>query len=81
MAESFTLTIDYNGKELLFPAELRVTGYTHKIAVTIENTEILFEPDEEGKYRALLSESDMRKNTIPIELLQQITAELDSSLK
>jgi hypothetical protein len=36
---------------------LRVYGYTHKIAVMVEGTEIIYEPDEEGKYRAFIPEN------------------------
>ncbi len=81
MADSFTLKINYRGEELIFPGELRITGYTHKIAIVVENTEILFEPDEEGNYRALLSDSDMRNKSFGIELLQLIATELESTLK
>lgn|SRR5258706_3724631 len=44
MAESFTLVVNYKGKEYQLNSELRVFGYTHKIAINIEGEEILFEP-------------------------------------
>ena len=48
MAESFTLVVNYEGKEYQLDSELRVFGYTHKIAVNLVGGEILFEPDEES---------------------------------
>lgn len=81
MAESFTLTIFYKGVEQSYDAELRLMGYTHKIAVNIEGTEILFEPDEEQNYRALLSEADMHKKKFDTELIGLIAAELEANLK
>ena len=56
MAESFTLVVNYKGKEYQVESEFRVFGYTHKIAINLEGDEILFEPDEECKYRAVIPE-------------------------
>jgi hypothetical protein len=81
MAEAFTLTILYKGEQKIFDAELRVMGYTHKIAVNINGTDLLFEPDEERNYRAVLSEPDINKKHIDLELIKLIAAELEASLK
>jgi len=81
MAEFFTLAVLYKGEERQFDSELRVTGYTHKIAVNINGTEILFEPDEERNYRAVVSDADINKNRIDIELIKLIAAELEANLK
>ena len=78
MFDLFDLPVTYEGKEILFPAELLPMGFTHKIKVTIEGTEILFEPDEERNYRALIGEADLGKNNfINKNLLQQICSTLD----
>ena len=81
MAESFTLNVYYKGGEKIFDAELRVMGYTHKIAVNINDVEVLFEPDEERNYRAVVSDIDINKNRIDIELIKLIAAELEANLK
>ena len=81
MPDSFTISVNYKDKEFSFPAELRVFGYTHKIAVTVKDTLVLFEPDEERNYRAVLAEEDLKKNDIEKALLQAIVAELESALK
>jgi hypothetical protein len=78
MMDSFELPVDYLGNELLFPAELLNMGFTHKIKVTVEGTPILFEPDEERNYRAILTETDTGKQE-PLNkpLLQAICSTLD----
>ena len=43
----------YREQELLFPAKLIQSGYTHKFQVLVNGVELFFEPDEEMKYRAL----------------------------
>ncbi len=81
MAEAFTLAVLYKGEQKIFDAELRVMGYTHKIAININDAELLFEPDEERNYRAVVCEADINKNRIDIELIKLIAAELETNLK
>jgi len=81
MAEAFTLAVLYKGEQKVFDAELRVMGYTHKIAVNINDTEILFEPDEERNYRAVLAEATIHKTTLDVGLIQLIAAELEANLR
>ena len=77
MAESFTLVVNYKGKEYQLNSELRVFGYTHKIAINIEGEEILYEPDEERNYRAVIPEGS--KIEIDIGLIQAIAKELEAA--
>ena len=78
MMDLFELPIDYNGKKILFPAELLPMGFTHKIKVTVEGTEILFEPDEERNYRAMTIDPEMDKNNhLNKDLLKTICITLD----
>ena len=77
MAESFILVVNYKGKEYQLDSELRVFGYTHKIAVNLEGGEILFEPDEERNYRAVIPEGS--KIEIDIGLIQAIAKELEAA--
>ncbi|OCX54352.1 hypothetical protein BEL04_08835 [Mucilaginibacter sp. PPCGB 2223] len=53
MNETFNLPVIYKGEELELKARFERYGYTHRIAVLIGETTIIFEPDEEGGYRAL----------------------------
>ncbi|BDQ11641.1 hypothetical protein [Sediminibacterium sp. TEGAF015] len=61
MHETFDLPVWYNGKEIMFPAELQPYGYTHRITVHIENFPFMFEPDEEKNYRVILMDQDRKK--------------------
>ena len=79
MAESFTLVVSYEGKEYHFDGELRIYGYIHKIAINIEGEEMLFEPDEERNYRAVIPDYEGSKAKIDIGLIQAITKELEAA--
>lgn len=56
----FELPVSYQEKELLFRAAYIPAGFTHRIRVVIDETEVFFEPDEEGSYRALVATTDAR---------------------
>jgi hypothetical protein len=53
MDASFILTVNYKSEDQDFNAWLLLQGYTHKIKVQIGETELFFEPDEQGNYRAV----------------------------
>ena len=77
MADLFEIQVDYKGKEIFFPAELLPMGYTHKIKVTVEEIEILFEPDEERNYRAVMGDADQDKTgQLNKDILQAISETL-----
>jgi saccharopine dehydrogenase-like NADP-dependent oxidoreductase len=63
MQEPFILTIQYKGEEYTFEARLVIMGYTHKFYVVVNGKEIVYEPDEERKYRAILNGADQEKVT------------------
>jgi hypothetical protein len=73
MPETFTLTVNYKNTDRNYEAELRAYGYNYKIAIMIDDAEILFERDEEGSFRAVLSQVDIKK--IPNRQLIQLIAE------
>ena len=78
MLDLFKLPVEYKGKEMLFPAELLPMGFTHKIKVTVDGTEILFEPDEERNYRAVIPDTELQKRDhLNKPLLAQICKTLD----
>jgi hypothetical protein len=81
MAEKFSLQIHYKNKDLGLPAELRVTGYTHKIAVSIGDVEVIFEPDEERNYRVVAADPLNTTTAIEPALLKLIVDELEKGLK
>lgn len=81
MAESFILTVPYKNENREFEAELKVFGYTHKIVISIDGTEVLFEPDEERNYRAVLPDSNSLKKNIDAALLKLLALELENIFK
>ncbi len=77
MNEPFELPVTYKDKELLFPARLLILGYTHKFQAQVNGVELLFEPDEERNYRAVVAPEQMESNKIDGELLKGIAATLE----
>ena len=79
---SFELPVTYNGTDHLFPSILLTYGYSYKIAVTVFDTIINFEPDEEGNFRALVNPEEIKDNSaITKALLQLIAATLQEVLR
>ena len=78
MAESFILVVNHKDKEYQLEGELRVFRYTHKIAIKLDGEEILFEPDEERNYRAVIPDHEGPKKEIDIGLIQAIAKELEA---
>ena len=82
MDDGFELPVNYNEKELLFPAVLRQFGYTYRIEVEVDSTIVSFERDEERNWRALVDPSLLEKNkTIKVELLQAILDSIENVSK
>jgi len=82
MDEEFELPVDFKGEQLLLKASLIVTGYTHKFSVIVNGQTVIFEPDEERNYRAVLSYDDIsKKRNIEIELLKGIAAVIEQLVK
>ncbi|MCX6319761.1 MAG: hypothetical protein NTW29_20960 [Bacteroidetes bacterium] len=78
----FELPVLFNGTELAFPCKLYEYGYSSKIEVDIDGTKVMFEPDEERNWRALLSWEDLQANKqLNVELLKVIAETLDAIRK
>ncbi|HEX7905730.1 MAG TPA: hypothetical protein VF487_17780 [Chitinophagaceae bacterium] len=82
MEEDFELPVHYNNDELHFPTRLLNYGYSYKLEVIIDGDPVLFEPDEERNWRAVLTEEDIFSNKkINAKLLEAIAVAMDSLLK
>jgi len=76
------IPVTYKGQELSFPGKLLLTGYTHKIQVEVDDQLIMFEPDEERNYRAILDAAQLQKNTrLDVALLRAIATVIESVIK
>ena len=79
MEENFEIPVTYKGDDLLLKASIKALGYTPRIEVDINGSLIIFEQDEEGKYRALVSEEDLlNKKHIDVESIGLVTEVLDA---
>jgi len=82
MEEEFELPVVYKGQELILKASLIATGYTHKFSVEVDEQIIVFEPDEQRNYRAILSYGDLdKKNNVDVELLKRIAEVIEHLFK
>ena len=77
--EPFMINVSYKGAEREFQAVLRLYGYIHRFHVDVEGTDVQFERDEEGNYRAIIPPDT--KGKIPdAGLLQQIAGAIEKIL-
>lgn len=65
------LPVNYRGQELELPVSMYPYGYTFRVDVLIGELVVIFEPDEEGSYRALGDKS------VDVGLLRAIAAALE----
>ena len=77
MTETFILPVDYLGTEHEFKARFERYGYTHRIAVLIDENTFVFEPDEEGSYRAIITpDHPLTSKVASIDLLRAVAEKL-----
>ena len=79
MDEQFTISIFNDGSEHIYEARLVTLGYTHKFLIVINGMEVVYEPDEERNYRAILSEADQAKvKESDVELIKAVGDKIQS---
>ncbi|PSR54841.1 hypothetical protein AHMF7605_15685 [Adhaeribacter arboris] len=81
MEEYFEIPVTYKGEQLSFTSRLLLTGYTHKIEVEADGQLLLFEPDEDQNYRALVDEAQVKSFKIDLGLLKAIAEVIESTRK
>jgi hypothetical protein len=74
--ESFTFSIQYKNEERVFNAVLSQYGYLHRVTIPVGDIEVIFEPDEERNYRAVVPGIDRNNKEISPALLQAIAEKL-----
>ena len=81
MDGGFELPVCYDGKEFMFPAELHLYGFTQKIEVLVNGINVMFERDEERKWRALVDPTEIEKHkSIDRGLLRAIADSIEEVL-
>lgn len=79
---SLEIPVTYKGEELSFLAKLLLSGYTHKFQVEVEGQRIMFEPDEEQNYRAVLNAAQLEhSDRLDVVLLKAIAAVIESVIR
>ena len=82
MDDAFEIPVEWKGEELLFPSKLLVTGYMIRIEVDVNGTGVLYERDEEGSWRALMSQEDLEMHKwIDVRLVKAIAESIDNILQ
>jgi hypothetical protein len=83
MTGEFILEIIYRQQEYRFPADLIQRGYTHQFRVALPDTDVFFEPDEEGSYRAIRMPGQEEKAFSKIErgLLEAVGQKIEESIR
>ncbi len=78
MDEEFELPVHHKGKDLLLPATLQISAYSHRILVNLNEKIVIFEPDEERNYRAFLQDPEAVTDT---QLVQAVIAAIEHLFK
>jgi hypothetical protein len=82
MDEDFELPVEYKGQQLMLKTSLQVTGYTHRFVVEVRGQKVIFEPDEERNYRAIIPYEDIStRKDVDFELLKSIAAAIQQLVK
>lgn len=82
MNEPFDLPVICKNQQLFFKAQLLLLGCTHKFSVEVNGNEILFEPDEERNYRAVIPYEKLQDiKDVDKELLRAIAEAIESIAK
>ena len=76
MNEPFLIPVTYQGSEQDYKARFERWGYTHRIAVLIGEATFIFEPDEEGSYRVLSSDTTISVDTMLLESISKKLTDL-----
>ena len=82
MNKEFILPVQFKEETLRFPARLLNYRYGYKLEIEIEGTKLLFEPDEEGNWRVLLSYEELQsEKKFNPELLKRIAEAIEEITK
>lgn len=82
MHEEFQLPVSFNNQEYEFPAKLLQYGYTIKLQVEIDGQTVLYEPDEERNWRAVIPYEEIpNAKVINPALLQAVATVIEGLTK
>jgi hypothetical protein len=80
MNAAFDLPVTYNGQTLIFKATVVRFGYIHQIQIPVHDYIVIFEPDEERNYRAIVDPSYfISGKSVDTNLIQAIGEAIESA--
>ncbi|RYD93352.1 MAG: hypothetical protein EOP54_19340 [Sphingobacteriales bacterium] len=76
--DELVLPVTCNGTNMELPLKMYAYGYTFRIEVLIGEESVIFEPDEEGSYRALSVNVQFEKGKLlDLSLLKAVVTALE----
>ncbi len=82
MEDRFSIDVVHNNKEVIFDAHLVTIGYIPQFHILINGIEVVYEPDEERNYRAIVEPSKIALlKTTDMELIQLVGQRLEELTK
>jgi hypothetical protein len=79
--ESFTFSVLHNNQVKEFEAQFQQYGYSYRITIPVNGVDVIFEPDEERNYRAVISNINDNKKDVDTKLVQAIAIKLEEMFK
>ena len=76
--DEFEIPITYKGLNREFSAKVLHLGYVYKIQIEVDEVVVLFEPDENRQFRAVLADPEAVAKSVDKELIETIAQTLDS---
>lgn len=77
--EPFDLPVVYKGQEIELSSRLVRRGYSYKIHVDVQGQEVIFEPDEERNFRAMIEHP--LQSVISQDIIHAIIEALEKHLR
>jgi hypothetical protein len=77
--DEFEIEIGDGDNRAQYPARLLIMGYTHKIEVDVNGIPVMFEPDEERNYRAVVANE--HRDQLNVQLLKQLADAIEAVVK
>lgn len=77
MEDVFDIEVTYGGQQCTYQARLETYGYTYRFHFSIDGQAVLFEPDEEGSYRAYTEPSAVDPKPVEPALIAAIIHTLE----
>ena len=72
MQDEIEIPIEINGEQRSFFARIIPYGYTYRLSVDVNGTEVFFEPDEQDQYRVILSDPEAKLSNTDKQIIKSV---------